>query len=224
MEEIRKSHNLVKRHLIQKVTCHKKGLHVLDVGCGRGGDLQKWAFGKVFLDACDPDEESLKEAVQRSYSMRWRVNFFNGDIFSCPYKKYDVICYNFSLQYIFQNGGLFFKSLNEIRKRMKPGGKLIGCIPDSEQVLNRTPIKDTLGNYMIRKDDSGYGNFGEKLFVYLTDTPYYSGGPIPEPIAYKDMLITHLENKGFTLESWTPFDTQFEISKIYSQFIFVYNN
>ena len=41
MEEIRKNHNDAKRNLIQMVS--KEGKHILDVGCGFGGDLQKWA-------------------------------------------------------------------------------------------------------------------------------------------------------------------------------------
>ena len=61
MDNIRKAHNLVKRNLIQKVV--PTGAHVLDVGCGRGGDLQKWAHCAVKLDACDPDKGALEEAI-----------------------------------------------------------------------------------------------------------------------------------------------------------------
>jgi len=39
MEEIRKNHNDAKRELIQSVTVNSQ--HILDVGCGFGGDLQK---------------------------------------------------------------------------------------------------------------------------------------------------------------------------------------
>ncbi len=46
------------------------------------------------------------------------------------------------------------------------------------------------------------GNFGEKLYVHLADTPYYADGPKVEPIAHKDMLFTRMENLGFTLTLW----------------------
>jgi len=219
MDSIRKAHNLVKRNLIQKVV--PIGAHVLDVGCGRGGDLQKWAHCGVRLDACDPDKGALDEAKARSRNIGYRVNFYHGEIFECPKKEYDVICYNFSIQYIFRTPKVFFKTLEEIKKRLKPGGKLFGCVPDSEEILNNTPFNDSLGNFLVRKDDTGYGNFGEKVFVNLVDTPYYNDGPIPEPIAYKDLLITHLELNGFRMELWEGFDEPYEISKLYSKFIFV---
>ena len=220
MEELRQLHNFVKRTLIQSVVQDSKNLCVLDVGCGRGGDLKKWQQCGVRLDACDPDPESIQEAKNRSKNIGIKVKFFEGDIKICPNKTYDIICYNFSIQYIFQNGTLFFKTLKEIKKRLKRGGLLIGCVPDSEKILMFTPLEDSMGNIMVRKDDTGYGSFGEKLYVQLVDTPYYKDGPIAEPIAYKDLLITYLERMNIQLESWTPFETDYEISRMYSKFIF----
>ena len=53
MEEIRRNHNEAKRQLIQSVA--KNGQHILDVGCGFGGDLQKWA--KCGVDTSAPSEK-----------------------------------------------------------------------------------------------------------------------------------------------------------------------
>lgn len=220
MEEVRKLHNFIKRTLIHDVVQGSKNLCALDVGCGRGGDLLKWYHCGVRLDACEPDPESIQEAINRSNKLGIKVKFFEGGIEVCPNKTYDIICYNFSIQYIFQSGTLFFKTLKEIKKRLKRGGKLIGCIPDSENILMSTPFEDSMGNIMIRKDDSGYGSFGEKLYVQLVDTSYYRDGLISEPIAYKDLLITHLERMNIQLESWKPFETNYEISRMYSTFIF----
>ena len=114
---------------------------------------------------CDPSSDALKEAKSRARNMKMRVNFYEGDIFKCPNRKYDIICFNFSLHYIFQSADLFFKSVREIKKRMKPGGLLIGIIPDSEKIIMKTPIKDEMGNFFITK--GSYGGFGEKLFVNL---------------------------------------------------------
>jgi hypothetical protein len=71
--------------------------------------------------------------------------------------------------------------------------------------------------------ETSSGNFGEKLFVHLIDTPYYAEGPKSEPIAHKDLLITHLETMGFSLMSWEGLKGN-PISELYSKFIFVYKN
>ena len=228
MDQIRKTHNNIKRHLIQNVLGQNQTpVHVLDVGCGFGGDLMKW-FGtnpNIHLDMCDPELKALNEAKKRVKTLKLenkKINFFHGDIHACPLKKYDFICYNFSLHYIFQYAKLFFKTIEGIHNRLKVGGKFFGCIPDSEKILIHTPLQDNLGNYVVRKmEDTGYGNFGEKIYVYLSDTPFYNEGPKPEPIAYKDLLITHLELNGIKLVHWSPLDSPWEISKLYSQFIFV---
>ena len=217
MEEIRKHHNEAKRLLIQSVA--QEGQHILDVGCGFGGDLQKWHKCGVNINMCDPSSDALKEAKSRARNMKMRVNFYEGDIFNCPNRKYDIICFNFSLHYIFQSADLFFKSIREIKKRMKPGGLLIGIIPDSEKIIMKTQIKDDMGNFFITK--GSYGGFGEKLFVNLVDTPYYKDGAKSEPIAHKDLLWSELEKSGFRLEEWSSLEGN-QISDLYSRFIFHY--
>jgi SAM-dependent methyltransferase len=219
MEEIRKNHNDAKRALIQSVA--REGQHVLDVGCGFGGDLQKWHKCGVNINMCDPEPEALVEARSRAKNMHMRVNFYEGDIHACPKRKFDIVCFNFSLHYIFATRDLFFSSIHEIRKRMKPGGHLIGIIPDSEKIIFKTPLQDDMDNFFKLKDH-GNGGFGEKLFVHLADTPYYADGPKAEPVAYKDLLITHLEELGFKLHLWEGLRGN-PISELYSKFIFVYN-
>ena len=99
MEEIRKNHNEAKRNLIQSVS--QKGQHILDVGCGFGGDLQKWYKCGVNINMCDPEPTALVEAKSRAKNMNMRVNFYEGDIHNCPNRKFDIMCFNFSLHYIF---------------------------------------------------------------------------------------------------------------------------
>jgi SAM-dependent methyltransferase len=218
MEDIRKAHNNFKKDLIQKST--DNGDVVLDVGCGCGGDLQKWRHAGASINMCDPDEKSLEEAKSRAKNLKIRVNFYNGDIFNCPNRRYNVVCFNFSLHYIFASEKLFKESIREIKKRMKPGGKLIGIIPDSEKIIMKTPLQDDMGNFFKLKEH-GNGGFGEKLFVHLIDTPYYSDGPKSEPVGYRDHLIHELESNGFTLTLWENLSGS-HISELYSKFMFVY--
>jgi len=171
---------------------------------------------------CDPSSEALVEAKSRASKMKeLEPSFYHGDITTCPSnKKYEVICYNFSLHYIFASEKLFRHSIRAIKDRLKVGGKLIGVIPDSESIIMDTPFKDELGNFMIRKDTTGFGNFGEKLFVMLVDTPFYNDEAKSEPIAYRDTLITELQELGLHLELWENL-TGTKLSSMYSRFIFV---
>ena len=218
MEELRKTHNEAKRTLIQSVT--ESGNSILDVGCGFGGDLQKWHKCGANMNMCDPVPSALEEARSRARNMHLRVNFYEGDIHGCPNRKHDIVCYNFSLHYIFATRDLFHSSLHEIRKRLKPGGKLIGIIPDSEKIIWRTPYLDESGNFFKLKDHAN-GGFGEKLFVNLVDTPFYAEGPKSEPVAYKDLLVTHLEELGFRLALWEGLERN-PIAELYTKVIFVY--
>ena len=219
MEETRKKHNAIKRDLINRVCSNLKlPIIVLDVGCGRGGDLLKWKdAGVTKLYACDPDRTSIMEARNRNLKVhKWNASIFYGTVEQAPSNYFDIICYNFSLQYIFQTKVLFQKSLSEIAKRMKVGSYLIGVIPDAEKIIHLTPI----GDQCVLRSGDGKGGFGEKLFMDLKDTRYYENGPISEPMAYRDILVTGLYNFGIELKEWNSLDGS-GITKIYSTFIFV---
>jgi hypothetical protein len=85
-----------------------------------------------------------------------------------------------------------------------------------------TPFKDEFGNSFMRNPQStGYGDFGEKLFVHLVDTPFYAQGPKPEPICYKDILVSSLASLGIQRELWEPLRGEHALSRLYSSFIFV---
>ena len=122
------------------------------------------------MSMCDPEPTALVEAKSRAKNMKMRVNFYEGDIHNCPNRKYDIVCYNFSLHYIFESRDKFFSSIREIRKRLKPRGRLVGIIPDSEKIMFKTPYNDDMGNFFITKNKCA-GSYGEKLFVNLVDTP-----------------------------------------------------
>tara|TARA_R110002074_G_scaffold8841_1_gene35756 strand:+ start:19109 stop:19771 length:663 start_codon:yes stop_codon:yes gene_type:complete len=217
MESLRKFHNTIKKDLILK---YSKGARVLDVGCGRGGDLHKWKLARADVTMIDPDIASIREANERQYVIGTKFNISVGDIFTAPRDRYDVVCYNFALQYIFKSTRYFHASMTEIVKRVSVGGKFIGCIPDSEFILMNPQFKDTFGNFFKRKR---FGQVGDTVDVMLANTPYYGGKVIPEPIAYKDILITWLENNGFILVEWEPICSEqtHTISDLYSKFCFV---
>ena len=219
MEVVRKSHNLAKRDLIQRYT--HPGAAVLDVGCGYGGDLNKWKHAQANVTMCDPSTAALDEAHKRMQNLNMQCHIFHGVVDNAPREKYDVICYNFSLQYVFGSKRSFWTTMMAIKDRIKRGGRVFGCIPDSTAIIMNPKFKDEYGNMMeIQKFN---GDYGDRVNVMLVDTPYYNGKFIPEPIAHKEMFITWMENNGFRLIEWSPLldhETQI-ISDMYSKFCFV---
>lgn len=208
--DLRKLHNIIKRELIDSL-CDCKV--ILDAGCGCGGDLPKWKSGMVVY-ACDPNEQSLLEARKRVRATKASVHFFNGDISNTPIQLYDAICYNFSIQYVFASKDLFFKTIDCIYNRTRVGSKLVGVVPDSEELMLHR------GEY-IRKSRFT-GNFGDSVEFYIKDAPYYKNGPVSEPVCYKEILTKYLYDIGFQLDVWEHF-VSFStgtISDLYSKFIF----
>ena len=71
---LRSFNNWVKSSLIQKFIGDEYNLKIMDIGCGKGGDLQKWqASRKVELYVgADPADVSIRQARDRFEQMRKR--------------------------------------------------------------------------------------------------------------------------------------------------------
>jgi len=214
-------HNDAKRRLIESQVL--RGSVVLDVGCGRGGDLHKWKNCIVY--GVDPDPDSIAEANKRARECGYDswAKFSVGDIHDAPMLPFDIVCYNFSFQYLFKSTDFLRSSLVQIANRLRVGGKLIGVVPDAEYIT-RLPNKwsDKLGNTIERGPYSDISQqVGNMILVKVADGPYYSGGFIPEPLCYKEFLFQEI-GEMFELESWTKMvpETTGLITDIYSKFIF----
>lgn len=193
MAQLRERNNQIKRELLN--TYVPRGSKVLDVGCGQGGDLHKWRHLQVKLTGIDPNSWAIEEAQRRS---KGYGTFMVGDIRNAPLEQYDVICYNFSLQY--QSLELF----SEILKRLKKGGIFLGVVTDP--TVLECAIHD--GIQVVPVDDS-------HIQVYIPDTPYYANGPIIEPIIDKHELFRKARDAGLQLIIWETFS-------MYAKFVFKY--
>ena len=220
MDNLRKTHNNYKRQLINK-WISKPDTYVLDCGCGRGGDWWKWQAANVRLAAIDPDHDSLDEAERRASEMGLNVWFLGqGDIRHAAFAgPFDVVCYNFSLHYIFENESVLEHSLKAIKVALKPGGLLIGITPEKDRAICMANeygrFRDQLGNQFEIQ--------GDRLSVRLMDGPFYADGPKEEPLLDGPVLIERLKNLGFEKLVWEPMVPRPTgmISDLYTKFVFV---
>ena len=217
MDQLRKLHNDCKRQLILKWV--KQGAFVLDCGCGRGGDWWKWRAAKARVAAIDPDAESLKIAENRAREMDFDVYFLGqGDIRQAAFAgPFDVVCYNFSLQYIVDSWEL---SIKAIGAALKMGGLLIGIVPDKGRAIG---ISDEHGAFKDSLDNEFHIFQGQRrILVNIVDGPFYAEGGRDEPLLDPADLIPALEKVGLELVIWEPMIPRPNglISDLYSKFVF----
>jgi hypothetical protein len=176
---------------------------------------------KAHVTAIDPDEDSLLEAEERAREIQFGVWFLGkGDIRQAAFAgPYDVVCYNFSLHYIFENENTLTESLKAIKVSLKLGGLLMGITPEKARAES---MADENGHFI----DNLRNEFkieNEKLHVRLAGGPFYADGPKEEPLLDGSILIQKLKDMGFDRLAWEPMVSRPTglISDLYTKFVFV---
>ena len=137
MDKHRIVSNIVKSKLIQYASKNikNKNLILLDLCCGRGGDIFKWnKFRIKRVIGIDNHEPSIIEAVNRykkvSRTLKTKISFILGDVSKLSFKdtsiKYNIISCNFAIHYFdlesFICRTVFSRSfLNEEAPSFEPG-------------------------------------------------------------------------------------------------------
>lgn len=143
---MRQFNNWLKSVLIKLHT--RPGYSVLDLCCGKGGDLQKWvAVGCTQYVASDVADVSVKTAAERYNSLReatFRPVLLIGDCFEVSLSKYlqpstmfDIVSCQFAIHYAFESEERTRKLLSNATERLKPGGFFIGTTVDSNVLVRK---------------------------------------------------------------------------------------
>lgn len=133
----RQMHNLIKANLIQ----HYGGNTVLDLACGRGGDLAKYVNTQSYT-GIDISPDSIAEAKSRATGIaQMQTEFEVQDITSLEIDRFeaaslDTVSCMFALHYFWDRVEHMDKLLRQINTWLKPGGHFIGIIPDAESIMD----------------------------------------------------------------------------------------
>ncbi|KAI0318351.1 mRNA capping enzyme-domain-containing protein [Amylostereum chailletii] len=165
---------------------------VLDLGCGKGGDLSKWAKSKVKEYAgLDIAAISVDQARSRHGSLRPPRSdaiFAALDCYVYPLTRalpparlampFDVVSMQFCMHYAFESLAKARRMLENASTWLRPGGVMVGTIPNAEQLLERLDAlpADTeelmFGNevYHIKFDDrENRPIYGHRYSFFLKD-------------------------------------------------------
>ncbi|TNJ30096.1 mRNA cap guanine-N7 methyltransferase [Giardia muris] len=129
---------------------------VMDICCGKGGDLQKFRHDHVRYVACiDVSLESLVEAIHRYNGMRntlrYQADFIWADIFAVPIAqhfrpyqrgvRFGLISCQFALHYAFETeerARMLFKNVSDC---LDNKGRFIAIFVSKESILSRLESK-----------------------------------------------------------------------------------
>ncbi|WUR04192.1 mRNA cap guanine-N7 methyltransferase [Vairimorpha necatrix] len=166
---IRYINNFIKAILIRYYVRPK--MSILDLGCGRGGDLKKFSASNISeYYGLDISEASVYDARLRHNcgSSDFRCYFDSLDVYNTVFnlkKEFDTISCQFSLHYAFSSVKSCEITVGNINRHLKIGGYFIFTVPNKEEILRRYK-EDKLNNKFFRIRYSGEGN---EYYFTLTD-------------------------------------------------------
>ncbi|KAI5130519.1 mRNA (guanine-N7-)-methyltransferase [Nematocida parisii] len=198
---VREANNFLKQKLIQKFI--RENSVVLDLGCGKGGDLSKLKHHNIkHYYGCDIAKESLAEALKRSLTHKFKSDFLQADFINNKIiiqEKADLVMAQFSFHYAFANENSVKKAVNNVCNNLKEGGVFILTIPDMQVITRRSArniVDGSFGNslYKVCPNKSFYKNelFGRGYEFHLQEA--LTG--CEEYLIDLNYLTSHFASKG----------------------------
>lgn len=224
---MRNFNNWIKSMLINEFLSKIKGtqklgepLRVLDMCCGKGGDLLKWDKGGITHLICtDIADVSVEQCQQRYSSMLDRTDQkfgkkFTAEFFSCdstlvrlrekykdPSMKLNLVSCQFAFHYCFESLTQAECMVRNAAECLLPGGYFIATIPDAYEIMKRQREtgKKSFGNDVYNIDFvcdiERPPLFGAKYKFHLEDVV-----DCPEFLVHFPTLVKLCRKNGLKLE------------------------
>nr|CAD2160909.1 unnamed protein product [Meloidogyne enterolobii] len=197
-------------------------IRVLDLACGKGGDLRKWRVGGIDeIVMIDIAEVSLQDCRDRFNRMRDRktrrlpfnAHFVQADLIEVDLpdclpkeapKQFEIASCQFALHYAFRSEQCARKMIENCTKMIQVGGYFIGTITNASAIVQY--LRKSAGNFSNRVCSVSLGNnfsldeespiplFGAEIRFRLEGVV-----DCPEYLCYFPLLEKILEEMGFQL-------------------------
>lgn len=143
---LRVFNNWVKSLLIQQHTW--QGCRVLDLGCGKGGDLRKWSIAQIGeYVGMDIAQVSVTQAQRRYTEMNasFPARFYAQDCYGRPLEltleprdyQADIISAQFCLHYAFETREKALQMIQNISGHLASGGHFVCTVPNANWLVKK---------------------------------------------------------------------------------------
>ncbi|KAI9596221.1 guanine-N(7)-methyltransferase domain-containing protein, partial [Syncephalis fuscata] len=219
---LRSFNNWIKSVLIAHTTKQCQTKRVLDMGCGKGGDLLKWTKARIdYLAGVDIASVSVEQARGRWTEIRhnrFNADFYALDCYENPLaqvipldEKFDMVSQQFCLHYAFETEHKARQMVKNVADYLRPGGRWIGTLPDAYWITKKLQSIDGLkfGNsvYYIEFDQkTTFPTYGHRYVFHLEDAIE----SCPEYLVHFPTLVKLAQEQGLQLVQRTPFHQYYE--------------
>lgn len=177
-------HNKIKLKMITSFC--SRGFTVLDLCCGRGGDILKWAKARAsYVKGIDISSGAISNARQRHHDLRQQVqetrfDYIESDCLgktvatlSDDGQRYDLISCFFALHYFFKDEDCVHKIFATVSNNLKVGGLFVGTCANGKSILKLLDRRETYQNTAItvqKKWEGDYTAMGSAYMISIADT------------------------------------------------------
>ena len=181
--QLRTFNNWIKSCLIMKFIV--PDAVVLDLGCGKGGDLRKYFNHRIaYYLGVDIAEQSVKDAIGRYKEMKQpfdakfiAIDCFNYNWSSLVNNLFDLVSSQFCIHYAFESMSKVKNTLFNVNNVLKSGGYWVATIPNEDVIFHRlqnakqTENGRVFGNavYSVRIDEEWKSVYGRQYYFTLQD-------------------------------------------------------
>ncbi|GIL74979.1 hypothetical protein Vretifemale_4828, partial [Volvox reticuliferus] len=189
--ELKDFHNHVKRQLIMRFAYKQD--RVLDLCCGRGGDLQKWRDAQIgYVRGLDISEREVEEAQRRYSELQLKrrgpganivcefaaVDWLGHQLFEdekAGPASYGVVTCMFALHYFFASEASLKTFLHNVSANLRHGGYFIATFTSGPRVIRLLEGRPEFRSPMLRlarrwKDPKRPPAFGAGYICDIADT------------------------------------------------------